>query len=71
VRESQGVSLKEVSRHTKIGLNYLKAIEADDHKVLPALVYVRGFVAEFAKYLSLDAKHVTRTYVRQYRRTED
>lgn len=71
VRESQGVSLKEVSRHTKIGLNYLKAIEDDDHKVLPALVYVRGFVAEFAKYLSLDAKHVTRTYVRQYRRTED
>jgi flagellar biosynthesis protein FlhG len=71
VRESQGVSLKEVSRHTKIGLNYLKAIEDDDDKVLPALVYVRGFVAEFAKYLSLDAKHVTRTYVRQFRRTED
>ena len=68
VRESQGVSLKDVSARTKVGLAYLEAIEADDFAALPAPVYVRGFVGEIAKSLKLDAAQVARTYVRRYRR---
>ena len=68
VRESQGVSLKDVSARTKVGLAYLEALEADDFAALPAPVYVRGFVGEIAKALKLDAAQVARTYVRRYRR---
>ena len=68
VRESQGVSLRDVSARTKVGLPYLEAIEADAFDALPAPVYVRGFVTEFAKTLKLDAAQVARTYVRRYRR---
>ena len=52
---------------TKISPVYLEAIEADDYGALPALVYVRGFVTEVAKYLKLDVMQVTRTYLKRYR----
>ncbi|MEM9069567.1 MAG: helix-turn-helix domain-containing protein [Myxococcota bacterium] len=68
VRESQGIRIKDVSAHTKIGMTFLQAIEQDDFGTLPAQVYVRGFVTELAKYLKLDPEHVSRTYVRRFRR---
>ena len=71
VRESQGVELKDVSSTTKIGVPHLRALEDDDFSALPAVVYVRGFVAEIAKLLHHDAQQVSRTYVRRYRRFLD
>lgn len=68
VRESQGVDLRDISQRTKVALGYLSAIEEDDFGALPAPVYVRGFVAELAKCLRLDAAQVSRTYVKRYRR---
>lgn len=68
VRESKGIELRAVSQRTKIGAAFLVAIEEDDFRALPALVYVRGFVTEVAKFLDLDTDHVSRTYVRRYRR---
>ncbi len=70
VRESQGLELKQISRRTKIGLPYLEAMESDDFAALPALVYVRGFVAEVAKCLRLDPVQVAHTYVRRVKRAE-
>ncbi|HJL18519.1 MAG TPA: helix-turn-helix domain-containing protein [Sandaracinaceae bacterium LLY-WYZ-13_1] len=71
VRESQGVELRDISQTTKVGMPYLRAIEEDDYGALPAPVYVRGFVTEFAKYLRLDSAQVSRTYVKRYRRYLD
>jgi flagellar biosynthesis protein FlhG len=68
VRESMGLDLRDISARTKIGVPYLRAIEADDFASLPALVYVRGFVSEVAKVLRLDREQASRTYVRRYRR---
>jgi flagellar biosynthesis protein FlhG len=70
IRESQGLDLKQISRRTKINLAYLEAVESDDFAALPALVYVRGFVAEMAKCLRLDPVHVAHTYVRRVKRSE-
>jgi flagellar biosynthesis protein FlhG len=68
VRESFRVSLRDVSQKTKIGLQYLRAIEEDDFAKLPAVVYASGFVGEYAKCLKLDPQQVSRTYVRRYKR---
>jgi flagellar biosynthesis protein FlhG len=68
VREAQRVTLRDVSQKTKIGVQYLKAIEDDDFARLPAIVYASGFVTELAKCLKLDSQHVSRTYVRRYKR---
>jgi flagellar biosynthesis protein FlhG len=66
VRESRGVELDDISRHTKINLVQLRAIEEEDFAALPALVYLRGFVQEIAKFLGLDPTQVARTYLRRY-----
>jgi flagellar biosynthesis protein FlhG len=68
VRESMGIELDEIATRTKISANYLKAIEHEDFKSLPALVYTRGFVQQVAKHLKLDPTQVSRTYLRRMRR---
>ncbi|MCA9592841.1 MAG: helix-turn-helix domain-containing protein [Myxococcales bacterium] len=67
VRESQGIEIEEIAEHTKISSAHLRAIEAEDFKNLPALVYTRGFVQQVAKYLKLDQAQVSRTYLRRMR----
>ena len=67
VRESQGTSLNQISERTKVGTNYLRCIEEDEFEKLPAAVYVRGFVTEFAKCLRLDPEQVSQSYLRRYK----
>jgi flagellar biosynthesis protein FlhG len=67
VRESQGIELAEISARTKIGRTHLTAVEDERFADLPALVYVRGFLAELAKFLKLDPAQVQKTYLRRMR----
>ena len=67
VREAHGIEVSEISERTKIGKAHLVAIEEEDFAALPAAVYVRGFVAEVAKFLRLDPPQVQRTYLRRMR----
>lgn len=67
VRQSQGVELREICERTKIARSHLSAIEEEEFLGLPALVYVRGFLTELAKYLKLDPPQVQRTYLRRFR----
>jgi flagellar biosynthesis protein FlhG len=71
VRESQGTSLGQISDRTKVGLGYLRSIEDDEFEKLPAAVYVRGFVTEFAKCLRLDPEQVSQSYLRRYKARMD
>ena len=65
VRMAKGLKLREVADRTKIGLGYLKAIEDEDYKKLPAPVYLRGFIKEFSKCLGLNPEWVLRSYMRK------
>lgn len=67
VRESQGTSLEQISEKTKVGTSYLRCIEEEVYTQLPASVYVRGFVTEFAKCLRLDPEQVSQSYIRRYK----
>ena len=67
VRESQGLELSEISSRTKISKPHLVALEEESYASLPAVVYVRGFITELAKYLRLDPVQVQRTYLRRMR----
>jgi cytoskeletal protein RodZ len=46
---------------------YLQALEGEVFAKLPAPVYVRGFLAEYARCLGLDAERVKQTYLDRYR----
>jgi hypothetical protein len=63
VREERGVSLREISFRSKIGVRFLEYIEADRHDMLPALVYLRGFVMEYARLIGLDPRHTAQAYI--------
>ncbi len=53
-REARGVDLFRVERDTKIRIKYLAAMEQGEFSELPADVYARGFLRNYASYLGLD-----------------
>ena len=61
-REIRGISLKEIADATKISKRFLEAIERNDHNTLPAPVFTRGFVREYARYLGLNSEEMVNRY---------
>jgi cytoskeleton protein RodZ len=53
-RLDRGASLADAEQDTRIRRKYLEALEAEDYASLPAVVYVRGFIRAYARYLGLD-----------------
>ncbi len=53
-REKKNISIEEIARQTKININVLRSLEQDDIKNLPNKTYVKGFVKNYAKAISLD-----------------
>lgn len=62
-REIRKISLREISDSTKIGLRYLEALEDDRFHVLPATIFAKGFLREYAKYVGLDPDEVVNFYL--------
>lgn len=54
VRLGRGVTLADISTRSKVGVRFLEYIESDRHELLPARVYLRSFLIEYAKALGLD-----------------
>jgi cytoskeletal protein RodZ len=54
--------LDDVSRVTRIGKNYLSAIENNSFDKLPNPAYVKGFLRVYARYLGIDADKVVSRY---------
>jgi hypothetical protein len=63
VREYKRVSTDEIMNVLKISKSYLNALEEDDLARLPANVFVRGFVIQYAKALRLDHDKVAGSYM--------
>ncbi|HUG47587.1 MAG TPA: RodZ domain-containing protein [Candidatus Limnocylindria bacterium] len=57
-RERKGVDLFRAERDTKIRLKYLAALEDSHFEDLPAAVYTKGFLRNYAIYLALDPEEV-------------
>lgn len=64
VRLYKNITLDQVSEFTKVSRAYLIAIENNDFTCLPAVVFLRGFLSQFAKALELDANKVTSSYIK-------
>ncbi len=69
-RENKGLSLKEVSRVTRIRIHLLRAIEEDRYESLPPWAYLKGFLAGYAKLLGLDPSQVLARYQENLRPIE-
>jgi len=63
-RESKQISLREVAKNTRVREHILRAIEEDQHHLLPPATYVKGFLLAYAKYLRLDPNDILLRYER-------
>jgi flagellar biosynthesis protein FlhG len=62
----RGFEVDDVAAATKISPAYLRFLEEERFDDLPAVVYVRGFIAAYARHLGLDAHAVSRSYAGRY-----
>ena len=63
IREYKNVDINRMAEMTKVSKTYIQKIEQEDVTNLPALVYVRGFVYQYAKCLKLNPDLVATSYL--------
>ena len=67
VREIRGLELNDIAQRTKISERYLRALEDEQFADMPAAVYVRGYVTEYARALRLNPQRAAESYLARYR----
>lgn len=63
IREARGISLRHIATVTKIGLRFLEYVEEDRFAFLPAAVYLRGFLLEYARLVGIDPRRTADAYM--------
>ena len=66
-REQRGITLAELSRRTKIGVDALKAIERCDMTALPGGLYTRGFLRAYAREVGCNPDDIVRRYREKFK----
>ena len=64
IRESKGLTLKDIFKITRISVVNLEAIENNDLHLLPAPVYTKTFIKTYAKALGVDSKNILERYAK-------
>jgi hypothetical protein len=71
VREARDVTLEEAARDTRVRLEFLEAIEAEDFQLLLGDVHVRGCLRTYATYLRLSPDKVVAMYEAELGRDDE
>ena len=61
-RELRGISLKQISEETRIGVRFLEALEEGRLEVIPGEFYRRSYLRSYARYLGLDEDRAVNAY---------
>ena len=64
-REKQGLTIADIEQGTSIRGLYIEHIERGNIKELPGLVYAKGFVRNYAKFLRLDAEQLVQQFAEE------
>jgi flagellar biosynthesis protein FlhG len=62
-REARSVSLEEIAHKSKISSRFLRYIEDERFDMLPAPVYLRGFLHEYARAVGLEPRGTAEAYL--------
>jgi len=62
-REMREITLREISDASKISLRYLQALEDERFDLLPAMVFAKGFLRQYARYVGLDQDEVVNRFL--------
>ncbi len=69
-REAKNLSLKEVTKNTKITEQVLAALEEDQYDLLPSATYVKGFLSAYARFLGIDPNDVVLRYQNRHEKRQ-
>jgi len=61
-RVAKNIDLRDAAQQTRIGVNYLQALETENFAKLPGDVFVKGFLKNYCKFLKLDENEVLKRY---------
>jgi len=64
-REELGLDLRTIADTLKIRYDYLKAIEDETLEMIPAEIYLKGYILEYSKILNIDQKTIMDAYAAQ------
>lgn len=68
IREYKNVTIERMAEMTRISKTHITALENEDVSKLPADVYVRGYVYQYAKVLKLNPDQVAASYVLHFKK---
>lgn len=68
IRERMGVDLKDIFAVSRIQPQYLEDIENEQFSSFRAEVYLRSYLIEYTRFLSLDTQKVLADYLPRYRK---
>ena len=64
-REKQGLTIADIEQGTSIRRLYIGCIEQGKTEDLPGMVYAKGFVRNYAKFLGLDAEPLVQQFAEE------
>lgn len=62
-REMRRVDLRDIAERSKISMRYLEAMEEDRFDVLPAPIFAKGFLREYARHVGLSPDEVVNHFL--------
>ena len=66
-RESRRLRLEELAKRTRIRLEYLQALEANQFDLLPSATFVKGYIKTYAQVFGFDHKPLLALLRRDYK----
>lgn len=68
IREYKSVTIERMAEMTRISKTHINALENEDLTKLPAEVYVRGYVYQYAKVLKLNPDQVAASFMLYFKK---
>lgn len=68
IRDYKNVTVERMAEMTRISKTHITALENEDISKLPADVYVRGYVYQYAKVLKLNPDRVAASYLLHFKK---
>jgi len=65
LRDERRLSLGEISKNTHVQVKYLEYLENGEYLKLPAQVYVKGFLKNYAVFMGVSAQSLLKQYERE------
>lgn len=70
-RKRQQISLEELSRHTRISVRMLQAVESGEYEIIGTPLLIRGFLKVYCQALGVDPQPILEEYETEIRRYDN